>query len=410
MKIFNEVRVKENSVVLDGKELEAKFGKHCIWVPATEMKMVLSFHGGIDSNAWMRGSKAEAINNFTFNDKSGGFSPSALTSLATEFKILSMLADHKMSPRPREFFFIKNIISSIFTSGKHCDSQGWYGYFIDNAEKLDPGRYTFENFKNVFLDTGRIYASQGAIGDLAKKEGNLVNGYLVDVRRSLFDMMKVNEPMIPFSPYKENRISLQNRIFHGAQFPHKDRKQNYQTYYMDGEYIKGTRDTLYRFEKMGISADLKGMSVLDLGCQLGSMAMETWRRGARKITGIEYEKDFVDCARDLSRYNGIYVNFMHMDLTHTNEVANYINSYYPEGIDLVFALSLYKHIKESKFHLLSKLKFKTCYIESHNTGTTGLETGHVKEMIDYMKRLNYKYTHLGFTEDRSPRAIWRIDR
>lgn len=411
MPTYEVAQYKVNSpyVYLDDKGYGVLPGKHCLYLPEQEAKIVLSFNGGIDSHAWMRGSKAEQINNFTFNEDHKGFSPESINSLKTEWAILKLLSEHGMTPPPSSFFFIKNFISDIFTSTMHCDPIGVYGYFVKNAEYLPAGSYSFDKFKYLFLDTKMITASPGAIGDLEKKEGNLVNGYLVDVRRSLHDMMQVNVDVpVPFHEWKITAESLKSRILQGTQFPYRERQQNYQSYYLDGEYIDGTRKTLYRFDKMGIEKDLSGKSVLDLGSQLGSMAFEAYMRGARKVTGLEYEVDYLTCARDLARYNGFQVNFMKMDLMNPNKCIEYLNNYYPEGIDIVFALSLVKHIGcKNNFEILNGIKWKTCYLESHNTGTTGLDTPLVREMVYYMEKSRWKYKHLGFTEDRSPRAIFQ---
>jgi len=412
MNIYKEARINKESVILDGKKYDSVMGKHCVWIPEIQTKLVLSFHGGIDSKGWMRGSKKEQINKFTFNDKNSGWSDEALTSLVTEFTLLETLWVDQMAPKPMDYVFIKNVTSNIFTIGVHCDSQGWYGYEVMDASKLPAGKYSFDKFDQLYLKSGIIQASQGALGDLAKKEGNLVNGYLVDVRRSLFDMMVIAD-MVKWPkciPYKEDINELKRKCRKYGQFPFQERSQNYQSYWLNGDWVDGTRKIPHRFDKMQLPQDFKGKSVLDLGCQMGSMAMEAWRRGARKVTGLEYQSEFVDCARDIARANGFYVNFQVMDLTEINRCSEYIKSYYPEGVDIVFGLSLYKHIKRAFFDLMKEVNFKTAYIESHNTGQDGLNCGHVQEMIKEMTQLGWNPTHLGYTEDRSRRAIWRIDK
>jgi hypothetical protein len=406
MKIYEEAVIKDKFITLDGNRFDIVHGKHCVWIPTLEIKLVISFHGHIHPNAWNRDVNESKIIDFSSIDQGQGWDWAALHSISTEMLILMYLAEQSMSPQPADVVFIKNVTSRLFTSTFHSDSQGWYGYQIPNATRLTPGKYSFEKFKELFLDTGKIIASPGAIGDLEKKEGNIVNGYLVDVRRSLFDMMEVRYPQLLDIPYKQNKLELQEKIMRMAAFPFRERSQNYQGYYIDGGYVNGTRDPQHRFKAMGIK-DLKGKSLLDLGCQMGSMAIEGYLRGARKVTGIEYQKEYVECARDLARYNGFYINFQEMDLTSTEATADYINSYYPEGVDTVFALSLYKHIKGSLFDLLKKLKFKECYIESHNTGNEGLNCGHVQEMLRYMSKLG-NYMLIGKTTDRSPRLVWRL--
>jgi SAM-dependent methyltransferase len=405
MKIYNKLifENKNNFVILDNQKYEIVKGKHCLWIPALESKFILSFNGNIDSFFWKEGQNKRNIEMQSVNN--GGFTDESIKSITAEYEIFKMLNKYKMSPKPLNFLYVKNFINDIFTSALYCDAGGIYGYQIPNATRLTPGKYTFKKFKELFLDTGKIIASPGAIGDLEKKEGNLINGYLVDVRRSLFDMMEVQHSRL-LDPYKQDKLELQEKIMRMSAFPFKERSQNYQGYYIDGGYVRGTRDPLHRFNVMNLK-DLKGKSLLDLGCQMGSMAIEAYRRGAKRVTGIEYQPEYIECARDLTRYNGFYINFQEMDLTNIEATSNYINSYYPEGVDIVFALSLYKHIKGALFDLLKKIKFKECYIESHNTGNEDLNCGHVQEMIRYMSQIG-KYMLICRTTDRSPRLVWRL--
>lgn len=203
---------------------------------------------------------------------------------------------------------------------------------------------------------------------------------------------------------------LKKQINALTQFPYKERSQPYQSYYLKDEgYVHGTRQTLYRFDVMKISEDLTGKSILDLGCQLGTMGMEAYRRGANPVLGIEYEKDYVNCAKALAAYNDFDITFIRGDLTAGDSVPRIVmNHFNGKPVDIVFALSLYKHVKEAMFKVLSKIKFKTLYIESHNTGTAGLETQHVKEILSYMKKYGYSPVFVDFTTDRSPRAVWRV--
>ena len=84
----------------------------------------------------------------------------------------------------------------------------------------------------------------------------MVNGYLIDCRRSVWDMMvwkdldenKAEE----FIMVEENVEELKDMIARLSQFPPKQRKKQYQSYFLDGEYVAGSRDTLSRMDIMGI--------------------------------------------------------------------------------------------------------------------------------------------------------------
>ncbi|MFA5024998.1 MAG: hypothetical protein WC503_00625 [Candidatus Shapirobacteria bacterium] len=192
VKLFDELIIHDNYVRIDGKPLESILGKHCVWVAALELKIILSFQGYIESTAWQRGRKAKEIRELNLNADTPGFTMESLYSIANETRILQILAEKNMSPSSRGYAYFKTAMSTIFTKELYTDKKGMFGYYIQDANKLSRGQYNFEKFKEGFLDTGRIKANSGAIGDLGKKAGNLVNGYLVDVRRTREYMMQFN--------------------------------------------------------------------------------------------------------------------------------------------------------------------------------------------------------------------------
>jgi len=415
MKIFKQAEIKGDEIRIDHKAYPVIRGKHCIWIPHLEMKIIWSFNGKIESlKEWDKGRHNEVIKSHTFNENEG-WKEESITSIISEYKILNELSNHGMAPPVNDYFYIQSLISEYPDGVRNCDCQGAYGYFIKDANKLEKGKYSYDEFKKVFLDTGLIVASDGARGDLAKP-ANTVNGYLVDVRKTIWDMMEWNgeEDPVDQSEFNYNGstdiLLLIERIQNLSQFPHKERKQNYQSYYLIDHYEEGSRNTIYRMMEMKVELDLSGKTVVDLGCQLGSMAMECYRRGARKVTGLEYETDYVDCARDLARVNNFQINLLQMDLTDSEEVIEYLNGYYKEGIDILFALSIYKHIPRGCFiKLLEEINWKVCYLESHNA-PDGEKTGHVVDIIKIINDLDCEVECLGIIEDRSPRMVWRMKR
>jgi hypothetical protein len=219
--------------------------------------------------------------------------------------------------------------------------------------------------------------------------------------------------LVFFVTEKENPLStteLKEKILRCSQFPHKERETNYQSYWLKGEgYVKGSRDTLYRYDRMGIESDLTGKSILDLGAQLGAMSIEAARRGASPIFSLEYEPDFVDCARDLIRHNGMQVTFLQQDLTDVKGTVNSIKAFFEKNtVDIVFALSLTKHIKvRTLFDILNGFKWHRCYIEGHNCNKD-LNTPHCQDIYNNLVK-RFKHKFMGFTEDRSVRPIWILD-
>ena len=187
MKNYKElVLLNEALVCLDGVEYDAILGKHCLWIPGIESKFVISLNGRPESVAWERGLNKDLIDARTFVAKNR---KEILTTLVNEHTIFTLLSKKKMSPEPGEQIKIKAFVSSIFYPN-YSDSKGIYGFRFPDANKLPPGKWNMEKFKLQFINTGKIEASPGALGDL-EKPGNIVNNYLIDCRRTLFDMMKV---------------------------------------------------------------------------------------------------------------------------------------------------------------------------------------------------------------------------
>ena len=200
---------------------------------------------------------------------------------------------------------------------------------------------------------------------------------------------------------------LKEKISELTQFPYKERKENYQSYYIDGTEVDGARDTLKRMELMVMNEDMTNLNILDLGCNLGSICCESWKRGARLIMGLDYEKDYIDCARDLARHNGYNINYMVKDLTKINDTTIYVKSFFDRSIDIVFALSLYKHIKGTLFDVLNRLSWHMCIIESNNA-PEGEDTPHCQEIINHIKKLGWKYELMGVDTTRSKRCVWKV--
>jgi 2-polyprenyl-3-methyl-5-hydroxy-6-metoxy-1,4-benzoquinol methylase len=261
----------------------------------------------------------------------------------------------------------------------------------------------------LFVSSDLITLSKGAIGDVLK-EDNIVNGYLIDVRRSLFDMMTVApSSLVKFSKwYEEDPEEVKKFVHEWGQFPFRERRSNYQSYFLKGEYVEGSRDTEYRFTEMKIPKDLTGKTVLDLGCCHGAMSIEAFRRGAHKVTGIDFQKEYIKCAENISRANGFQINFLRMDLTDVSGFAEFANGYYPDGVDIVFMLSEFKHFPDHFENIIRSFKWKILFVESNNA-PEGEATGHVQKIREVLSRLSgVKVEALGKTTDRSPRFLYKV--
>lgn len=198
---------------------------------------------------------------------------------------------------------------------------------------------------------------------------------------------------------------LKEKIKSLGQFPAHRRRRNYQSYWLDGEYVKGSRDTLKRFEAMGIPKDLSGKTVVDLGCQIGAICTEAYLRGAKQVTGVDICSDYIELAMEIAEYNRHIIFYNMRDL---DSFLN-IESIKDNRFDILFLLSMYRHIKCSFECLLRSLKWKKAYIENNGTYESKkckeIELILLKLLIERRIR---KWERLGIIQDRGIRCLWKL--
>jgi len=434
-KVYNEIIIKKEKkkegkavsgysgkVILDGETFDADIGKHSIWIPAKEMKFPFHYNGHfVEYLDWERGQHAESIKNHEFN-LHGFLSLVSLYNIVEEYLIFDSFSKSGFSPSVNDFFYTKNLISDFPYGILRCDPIGAYGFYFKDANKLDKKKFNNNIFKELFIDTGFLQCSLAALNDITlSTRDNHINGYIIDIRRSIQDAIHFglhNVKMLDKTESTTKALVKQcndlcseyykmiEKIGDFGQFPFKQRKLPYQSFRLGKEIIKGARDILYRFERLYVPENLTGKTVLDLGCCIGGASQECYVRGARKITGLDNQKEYIECARDIARYNRHQINYMVYDLTKPKKVIKYVNDYYKEAIDIVFALALYKHIGNNLWEILDNIKFKTLYVESSSVKDEN--TPHMREVDNQLKK-RYRVTNLGYTEDRSKRAIWKAD-
>ncbi len=78
--------------------------------------------------------------------------------------------------------------------------------------------------------------------------------------------------------------------------------------------MPAVRDTEIRFSDFGVPSDLSGVRLLDVGANVGAVALEAARRGA-SVVGLEWRQDRVDLANDIARLFGLDARFWQGDVT-----------------------------------------------------------------------------------------------
>jgi tRNA (mo5U34)-methyltransferase len=86
-----------------------------------------------------------------------------------------------------------------------------------------------------------------------------------------------------------------------------------------------------------LAPDLSGASVLDIGCNAGFYALEMKRRGARRVLGIDFDKDYLDQARFAAEVSGLEVEFRELSVYDVAELK--------EQFDIVLFMGVFYHLR-----------------------------------------------------------------
>lgn len=190
MIVYNYAIFDKTKIVIDDKSYDAIFGKHEIYLPEIEQKLIFSIRGKIVALGKCKFKEEMILNQTLFQGDS--WNETYLESIVNEYSFLKYLTEMMLCPPVGDMIFIKTIFSDI---GDYAilDEVGMFGYEMVNALHLPPGYFDLNVVKEM-VENNLINASPGALNDLTNKDRkNLVNGYCIDVRRSFrFDLPYFN--------------------------------------------------------------------------------------------------------------------------------------------------------------------------------------------------------------------------
>jgi tRNA (mo5U34)-methyltransferase len=86
-----------------------------------------------------------------------------------------------------------------------------------------------------------------------------------------------------------------------------------------------------------LPADMRGMTVLDIGCNAGFYSMEMKRRGADRVLGIDTDEHYLRQARFAAEVTGADVEFRHMPVWNVAQLS--------EKFDLVIFMGVLYHLR-----------------------------------------------------------------
>jgi len=87
----------------------------------------------------------------------------------------------------------------------------------------------------------------------------------------------------------------------------------------------------------GIPADLRGKSVLDIGCNAGFYSIEMKRRGASRVVGIDSDPRYLDQAKFAASVCDAEIDFRKMDVYQVADLK--------EQFDLVLFMGVFYHLR-----------------------------------------------------------------
>jgi tRNA (mo5U34)-methyltransferase len=83
--------------------------------------------------------------------------------------------------------------------------------------------------------------------------------------------------------------------------------------------------------------DLRGRTVLDIGCNAGFYALEMKRRGADRVVGVDHDSDYLEQARFAAEVSGVDIEF--------RELSTYDVAALGERFDVVLFLGVLYHLR-----------------------------------------------------------------
>jgi tRNA (mo5U34)-methyltransferase len=83
--------------------------------------------------------------------------------------------------------------------------------------------------------------------------------------------------------------------------------------------------------------DLRGNTVLDIGCNAGFFSMQMKRRGAERVLGIDFDEDYLAQARFAARIEGLDIEFRRMSVYDVAALR--------EQFDIVIFIGVFYHLR-----------------------------------------------------------------
>lgn len=104
-----------------------------------------------------------------------------------------------------------------------------------------------------------------------------------------------------------------------------------------GHFLGDYPNVKWRRFSSVIPESLKGMTVLDIGCNAGFYSMEMKRRGADRVLGLDTEEEYLAQARFAAEINGLEIEFRKLSAYDVGDLH--------EKFDLVIFMGVIYHLR-----------------------------------------------------------------
>jgi SAM-dependent methyltransferase len=157
----------------------------------------------------------------------------------------------------------------------------------------------------------------------------------------MFTVSKSGDYALPGTPLTR----VMNMLLGGAKFlprPAADRIISRHQFYQVSDAASDATNqgvSMRKWDAMGIQADVRGRSLLDIGCAEGFFCLQAARHGARHVVGIESRFAQMLCATLLARRERLPVRY---------KVGVFPRLNLGETFDFVLCLSVLHHLTSSK--------------------------------------------------------------
>lgn len=149
----------------------------------------------------------------------------------------------------------------------------------------------------------------------------------------------------------------------------------------DGFVLNGGRDES-RKAKFNLPDDLTDMSVIDIGCNIGSICLECKKRNASTVVGLDKNTKLLKSAREIAKIFDFNIDYREFNIMTDNIDREY---------DIVFFLNVFHHLSEQGrvkiLKTLERITKKYMYFEAPDKGDRIAKNEKAYCLQDYMSYL-----------------------